>query len=66
MKLLAILAVIAGVLALGAAQLQVASRIQTRNAEGVWTETLLRPSGIETSAGSEVANRIVLRGAEGV
>jgi hypothetical protein len=66
MKLLAFLAVIAGVLALGTAQLQVTSAIQTRNAEGLWTETLLGPSGFETSGNSQTANRLVVRGAEGV
>jgi hypothetical protein len=66
MKLLAILAVIAGVLALGTAQLQVTPRIQPQNAERVWAETLVRPFGFETSVNSQTATDIVARGAEGV
>jgi len=55
MKLLAFLAVIVGVLALGTAQL-----------EGVWAETLLRPFGFESSGDFQSATRIAVRGAEGV
>jgi hypothetical protein len=66
MKILAFLAVIAGVLALGTAQPQVTSGIQTRNAEGLWTGTLLGPSGFETSGNSQAANRLVVRGSEGI
>jgi hypothetical protein len=66
MKLLPFLAVIVGVLTLGTAQLQVTSAIQTRNAEGLWTGTLLGPSGFETSGNFQTANRLVVRGAEGI
>jgi hypothetical protein len=54
MKLLAFLAVIVGVLALGIVQL-----------EGVWAETLLRPFGFGTSVDFQSATRIAVRGAEG-
>ena len=55
MKILASLAVIVGVLALGTVQL-----------EGVWAETLLRPFGFGTSVNSQSTTRIAVRGAEGV
>jgi hypothetical protein len=49
MKLLAFLAVIVGVLALGIVQL-----------EGVWAETLLRPFGFGTSVDFQSATRIAV------
>lgn len=64
MKLLAILAVIAGILALGTAQLQVTPRIQPQNAERVWAEPLVRPFSFETSVSSQAATDIAVQGAE--
>jgi hypothetical protein len=65
-KLLAFLAVVAGILALGTEQQQATSIIQTRNTEGVWSEALLGPSGFETSVNSQVANRLVVIGVEDI
>jgi hypothetical protein len=54
-KIPALLAVIVGIFALGTVQL-----------EGVWAETLLRPFSFERSVTPQSADRIAVRGAEGL